>query len=77
MRTYYVVLGLLTQRSKGAQRGWGVDRSFTFVERLGTGVDGAFSFVERLGTRVDESFSFVERLGTGVMGQFLYYCHKL
>ena len=72
MLTHYVVLGLLTQRHKGAQRGWGVDESFSFVERLGTGVDRSFSFVERLGTGVDKSFSFVERLGTGVDWSFSF-----
>ena len=56
MRTHYVVFGLLTQRRKGAQRGLGVDKSFSFVERLCTGVDGLFTFVERLGTGVDKSF---------------------
>ena len=71
-RTHYVVPGLLTQRRKGAQRGWGVDKSFTFVERLGTGVDGLFTFVERLGTGVDGLFTFVERLGTGVDGSFSF-----
>ena len=69
---HYVVHGFLTQRHKGAQRVFGVDGSFTFVERLGTGVDGSFSLVERLGTGVDRSFSFVERLGTGVDDSFSF-----
>ena len=61
MCTHYVVLGFLTQRRKGAQRGLGVDGAFSFVERLGTGVDEAFTFVERLETGVDESSRFLER----------------
>ena len=50
------MFGLLTQRRKGAQRGLGVDESFSYVERLCTGVDESFSIVARLGTGVDKSF---------------------
>ena len=70
MRTHYVVLGLLTQRRKGAQRGLGVDGLFTFVERLCTGVDdfyyrkNAFSIWKLTPTQGEYTFSFFATIFT-------------
>ena len=59
---------LRVKMHKGFIRDYGVDRSFSFVETLGTGVDEPFSFAETLGTGVDEPFSFVKTLETRVDG---------